>query len=632
MRLIEVKHLIFEYFRRDNEGNIEEMIKALKDVSLDVKRGEFVAILGRNGSGKSTLAKHMNALLLPGEGQIIVDGMDTTDEEMRLQIRQTAGMVFQNPDNQIVGNLVEEDVAFGPENLGISTGDIWNRVDEALSVTGMESYRNQSPNHLSGGQKQRVAIAGVLAMEPKCIILDEATAMLDPQGRRQMIEVVRRLQKDRGITVILITHHMDEVLLADRVFVMKDGELIEEGTPNQIFTQKELLEECGLCLPEYYQYLHFLVGQGIMSDMEMDRIENIEELCRLLCNRMTYIAHNQPNQSAYNKHNRAVHAESGADRTYVEDSAIRWTGKTNLPDQRGGKEQAEYSALTEGIWLDHVSYTYSKGFAEELSALKNVSLGIGKGEFVAVIGHTGSGKSTLMQHFNGLLLPTEGHVYFNGQDISEKDFSMKELRQKVGLVFQYPEYQLFAETVEADVCFGPENMEISRVEAQKRAYEAMEAVGLPDTIYDTSPLQLSGGQKRRVAIAGVLAMHPEYLVLDEPTAGLDPFSARALLTMLKELQERQGITIVIVSHSMEEVAEYADRIVVMDHGEKKMDGAVWKVFGCAQQLVQMGLTVPVGITLLQALKQAGLEVDITKHRHVDICEELMKLKEIQQMI
>lgn len=618
MKLIEIKKLVFEYFRRDDEGNVEEMVEALKDVSLNVKQGEFIAILGRNGSGKSTLAKHINALLLPGEGQVFVDGMDTSDEEVRLQIRQTAGMVFQNPDNQIVGNLVEEDVAFGPENLGVSTGDIWNRVDEALNETGMEAYRNQSPNHLSGGQKQRVAIAGVLALEPKCIIFDEATAMLDPHGRKQMIDVARKLQRERGLTVILITHHMDEVLLADHVFVMKDGEVMGEGTPEQIFSREELLEECGLCLPEFYQYLRFLIGQGILSEQETADIHSGRELGRLLCNKLS-----KRNSYCGKKKNRDIYEEGMlAGTRYCEESGIRDTYGENA---YGSKEKPGYRALTEGIWLDHVSYTYRKGFADEHHALRGVDLGIGKGEFVAVIGHTGSGKSTLMQHLNGLFLPTEGGVYFNGKDISEKDFSLKELRQRVGLVFQYPEYQLFAETVEKDICFGPENMDISRVEAQKRAYAAIEAVGLPDTIYDNSPLQLSGGQKRRVAIAGVLAMHPEYLVLDEPTAGLDPFSARALLTMLKELQEKQGITIVTVSHSMEEVAEYADRIVVMDQGEKKMDGAVWEVFGQAQELEQMGLEVPVGITLLQELKQAGLDVDITKYRQMDICEEILKL-------
>lgn len=594
MKLIDIKNLTFEYFRRDNEGNVEEMVEALQNVSLDVQLGEFIVILGRNGSGKSTLAKHINALLFPGEGEVIVDGMDTMDEDMRLKIRQTAGMVFQNPDNQMVGNLVEEDIAFGPENLGVSTEDIWNRVNEVLDVIGMEEYRGHSPNHLSGGQKQRVAIAGVLAMEPKCIIFDEATAMLDPQGRTQMIEVARHLQKEKGITIIFVTHHMDEVLLADKVFVMNDGRIMSEGTPEQIFAQEELLEECGLCLPPLHQYIHFLIGQGIISEQECDGIQNDRALSRFLCEKY---------------------------------AGYRGKDGNDQKDWINGDKKSNEKELTEGILLNHVSYLYNKGFANERVALKNVNLEIKKGEFIAVIGHTGSGKSTLMQHLNGLCLPTEGNVYFNGRDIADKDFSLKKLRQKVGLVFQYPEYQLFAETVEKDVCFGPENMNISKVEAQKRAYEAIKAVGLPDTIYDASPLQLSGGQKRRVAIAGILAMQPEYLVLDEPTAGLDPFSARALLAMLKELQENQGITIVIVSHFMEEVAEYADRIVVMEHGEKRMDGAVWEIFEQAEELEEMGLSVPVGIMLLNDLKNAGIDVDVTKCRQIDICGELLKLKD-----
>lgn len=599
MKLINIKNLTFEYFRRDADGNVEEMVEALSDVSFDVEPGQFIAILGRNGSGKSTLAKHINALLLPGEGEVIVDGMDTLAEEVRLRIRQTAGMVFQNPDNQIVGNLVEEDVAFGPENLGVPVGDIWNRVNDALNLTGMEEYRNQSPNHLSGGQKQRVAIAGVLAMEPKCIIFDEATAMLDPQGRRQMLEVAKFLQKEKEITIILITHHMDEVLKADKVFVMRDGKVMTEGTPEQIFAQKELLEKCGLDLPVLYQYLHFLTGQEILSKEECMGIHNGKALSRLLCEK--YAGYNNSSEWAL---------EIAKDR--------------KIQPDRGKKEEKK---LTEGILLNHVSYVYNQGFTNERIALNNVNFEMGKGEFVAVIGHTGSGKSTLMQHLNGLYLPTEGNVYFNGQDITDKDFSIKKLRQKVGLVFQYPEYQLFAETVEKDVCFGPENMDISKVEAQKRAYKAIKAVGLPDTIYDYSPLQLSGGQKRRVAIAGILAMQPEYLVLDEPTAGLDPLSSRALLDMLKGLQEKQGISIVLVSHSMEEVAEYADRIVVMKNGEKYMDGTAWEIFGHADELEEMGLSVPAGIKLLYDLKSAGVNVDVTKCRQIDIYGELLKLKE-----
>ncbi|MCM1497699.1 MAG: energy-coupling factor transporter ATPase [Clostridium sp.] len=589
MKLIDIRNLSFEYFRRDDEGNVEEMVEALQDVSLTVEPGEFIAILGRNGSGKSTLAKHINALLTPGEGEVIVDGMDTREEEMRLYIRQTAGMVFQNPDNQIVGTLVEEDVAFGPENIGIPTEQIQQRVDKALDITKLDKYRNQSPHHLSGGQKQRVAIAGVLAMEPKCIIFDEATAMLDPDGRRQVIEAAKRLQQDRGITVILITHHMDEVLNADRVFVMKDGQVAACGTPEQIFDREELLEECGLCLPEIYQYLHFLTGQGLISRQEADGIKDVAALSALLCSR--YAIKRQDRDEACLKEKAGI------------------TG--------GG--------LTDGILFNCVSYWYNKGFANEQAALSNINLSIGRGEFIAIIGHTGSGKSTLIQHLNGLYLPTEGSVYFDGQDIADKDFPLRRLRQKVGLVFQYPEYQLFAETVEKDVCFGPENMDIPKVEAHKRAYEAIKAVGLPDTIYDTSPLMLSGGFKRRVAIAGIMAMRPDYLVLDEPTAGLDPVSAKMLLTTLKGLQQ-EGVTVIMVSHSMEEAAEYADRIVVMDRGEVKMDGKVWEVFCRIEELEEIGLDVPVGIRLVNDLKNVRNDMDIRAVRQEDICGEFLKLK------
>ena len=591
-KLIDIKNVTFEYFRRDEDGNVESMIEALKDVSLDVEKGQFVAILGRNGSGKSTLAKHINALLFPSEGEVIVDGMDTEDGELRLKIRQTAGMVFQNPDNQIVGNLVEEDIAFGPENLGIPTADIWNRVDEALDKTGMEAFRNQSPNHLSGGQKQRVAIAGVLAMHPKCIIFDESTAMLDPQGRRNIIDVARGLQQEYGITILLITHHMDEVLAADHVFVMKDGRIMGQGTPMEIFAQHQLLEECGLRLPVLYQYLDFLEQEQIIDAVAYRNIHNVEDLITEMTRR---------------------YQKEQADQTELSNDLI-------------GEIQVERNA-GEGILLNHVSYVYNKGFADERTALKDVNLHITKGEFVAVIGHTGSGKSTLMQHLNGLYTATEGTVYYNGQDIADHDFSIKQLRQKVGLVFQYPEYQLFAETVEKDVCFGPENMDISKVEAQKRAYEAIEAVGLPDTIYDCSPLQLSGGQKRRAAIAGILAMQPDYLVLDEPTAGLDPYSAEKLLEMLKDLQVRQEIAIILVSHSMEEVAEYADRIVVMDQGKICFDEPTWKVFTRKQELEELGLAVPTGNRILNALKNVGNDIDVKHSTKEEVCGELIRWKQ-----
>lgn len=604
MRLIDIKNLTFEYFRRDAEGNIEEMIEALRDVSIDVKQGEFVAIVGRNGSGKSTLAKHINALLIPSEGEIVVDGLDTAEEELRLSIRKSAGMVFQNPDNQIVGNLVEEDVAFGPENLGVSTADIWNRVEESLDTVEMQSYRQASPNHLSGGQKQRVAIASVLAMEPKCIIFDEATSMLDPQGREQIIFAARQLQKRKNITILFITHHMDEVIWADRVFVMDEGAVVAQGTPKQIFEQRELLERCGLRIPVMYEYINFLLGQGIIAAEELQNVYGEEDLIALLCHK---VKRNLENGQASNE-----------TKQLLNESIYR----------KNETENKKSETARDGILLNHVNYIYNHGFANETVGLRDVTLQIHKGEFVAIIGETGSGKSTLMQHLNGLYLPTEGNVYFEGRDIADRDFAMKNLRQKVGLVFQNPENQLFAETVEKDVCFGPENMDISRVEAQKRAYEAIRLVGLPDTIYDLSPLQLSGGQKRRVAIAGILAMQPDYLVLDEPTAGLDPASAIELLDLLKELQLKTGITIVMVSHNLVEVAEYADRVVVMSDGSKILDGATKDILCQVGKLEQAGLLVPIGIKMLYSLKQVGFDVDVTKTKQMDICGELLKLKEI----
>ena len=249
MKIIKIKDLIYEYAKYDEEGNIAEMNRAIDDVNLDVKQGDFIAILGHNGSGKSTLAKHLNAILIPAEGIVWVGGKDTKDESNIWDIRQTAGMVFQNPDNQIIGSIVEEDVGFGPENIGVETDDIWKRVDMALRAVNMTAYRNHSPNKLSGGQKQRVAIAGVVAMKPQCIILDEPTAMLDPLGRKEVIQTVKELNEKEKVTIILITHYMEEVIFADHVIVMDGGKVVIQGKPREIFSQVEKLKEYRLDVP-----------------------------------------------------------------------------------------------------------------------------------------------------------------------------------------------------------------------------------------------------------------------------------------------------------------------------------------------------------------------------------------------
>lgn len=280
MGIIETKDLTFEYIRRDEEGNVEGITTAVDDVSLNVAPGEFIAILGHNGSGKSTLAKHLNAILYPTEGCVWVDGMNTSEEDKVWSIRQTAGMVFQNPDNQIIGQVVEEDVGFGPENMGIPTKEIWERVEESLRAVGMYEFRKYSPNKLSGGQKQRVSIAGVLAMHPKCIVLDEPTAMLDPSGRREVIRAVRGLNDVEGVTVILITHYMEEIIHADRVFVMDSGRIAMEGTPREIFSQVERLQELRLDVPQATLLAYELQKRGIeLADGILTREELADALC-----------------------------------------------------------------------------------------------------------------------------------------------------------------------------------------------------------------------------------------------------------------------------------------------------------------------------------------------------------------
>lgn len=283
MGIVKAAKLVYEYIRRDEEENIEEVNRAIDGVDVDIKKGDFVAVLGHNGSGKSTLAKHVNGLLLPTEGTVWVGDMDTRDEEHIWDVRKTAGMVFQNPDNQIIGNIVEEDVGFGPENIGVPTEEIWKRVEESLKAVGMTAYRLQSPNKLSGGQKQRVAIAGVMAMKPECIILDEPTAMLDPNGRREVIKTVHELNRAEGITVLLITHYMEEAIDADRIIVMDGGRIVMDGKPAEIFSRVKELKAYGLDVPQVTELAYELKEAGMpLPDGILTREQLVKELMPLL--------------------------------------------------------------------------------------------------------------------------------------------------------------------------------------------------------------------------------------------------------------------------------------------------------------------------------------------------------------
>lgn len=578
--MVKAQSLVYEYKKYDEDGRETDVTRAVDRVSLQIQKGDFVAILGHNGSGKSTLAKHMNAILTPTGGTMWVDGKDTKEEEQLWDIRQSAGMVFQNPDNQIIGTIVEEDVGFGPENMGVPTKEIWERVEESLKAVNMLKYRHHSPNKLSGGQKQRVAIAGVVAMHPQCIVLDEPTAMLDPNGRKEVIRAVRALNQVEEITVILITHYMEEVIYADRVVVMDQGKIVMEGTPKEIFSQVEQLKSYRLDVPQATLLAYELKKAGL--DLP-DGILTREELVAALCQVKAAPEHQMANLA-------------------IEDMDCHGLCQKE-------KQTSEVNNLPKEIKLDHVNYVYSSGTAYEIHALKDICLELGGGEFVGLIGHTGSGKSTLVQHLNGLVKATDGHIYFHGEDIYGTGYDMRRLRSKVGLVFQYPEHQLFEVDVLSDVCFGPKNQGFSKEEAEERAKAALEMVGLGEEFYHQSPFELSGGQKRRAAIAGVLAMEPEILVLDEPTAGLDPKGRDEILDQISKLHREKKITIVLVSHSMEDVAKYVERIVVMNQGEVLFDDAPREVFRHYKELEQVGLAAPQVTYIMHALREKGIPVD-----------------------
>ena len=569
MSIIKSENLVHRFSVTDENDNVIEENSALDGVNIEVEEGQFIAILGHNGSGKSTFARHINALLTPDEGTLYVNGWDTKDESKLWQIRQNAGMVFQNPDNQIIATVVEEDVGFGPENLGVPTEEIWERVEKALSAVGMLEYRHSSPNKLSGGQKQRVAIAGVVAMKPKCIVLDEPTAMLDPNGRKEVLKTVKELNKREKVTVILITHHMNEVIDADKVFVMDSGKVVLEGTPREIFSKVSELKKLGLDVPQATEIAYNLKGKGIdLGDCVLS-IKEFKERYKQVTGKDIASLNLQESHSMLDE---------------------------NLDENISDKEDVNKKLVLEA---KNLSYVYEEGTANEKGALDDVSLNIHEGEFLAIIGHTGSGKSTLIQHLNGLMRADSGSIYFNGEDIYAKEFSMPFLRKHVGLVFQYPEHQLFETTVLTDVCFGPKNLGLSKDEVVEAAKKALKQVGLGEEYYEKSPFELSGGEKRRVAIAGVLAMNPEVLILDEPTAGLDPKGRDKILNQLKKLQTERNIAIVLVSHSMEDVAKYAERLVVMSGGKKLYDGACREVFSHYKELENIGLAAP-QVTYLMA--------------------------------
>ncbi len=592
---------VYYSYEAGNEGEdglfSPELPYALNGVDFTVQEGEFVAVLGHNGSGKSTLARLVNGLLVPTEGQVLSMGLDTAEDKNLFDIRKQVGIVFQNPDNQTVASIVEDDVAFGPENIGAPRAEIGERIDFALRAVGMEEFRHATPSRLSGGQKQRIAIAGVLALKPRLMILDEATAMLDPKGRKEVMDVVLRLNKEEGIAVLLITHFPEEALLADRAIVMHKGEIVLGGKPQEILSRGEELKKYSLALPQTLQVCRALRERGLSVADGMNAEEVAENIARSI----------------------AQVTEQSAGKIQTMGACTSLSPKFDEAEQVGR------------VVCERLSHVYNPRSAFETYALTNAELQIYPGDFFGIIGHTGSGKSTFVQHLNALLkVPSAEKKYkpkkgkkgktlspnivltVNGYDLTDKKTDFMGLRERVGMVFQYPEYQLFAETVFEDVAFGLKSFqpELPKEAVARAVQEAIETVGLNyEEVKNRSPFELSGGQKRRVAIAGVIVTKPQILVLDEPAAGLDPLGKREVMELLHKIHADWCRTVIIVSHDMDEIAENCNRAAIFSEGRTVAVGAPKTLFADMEKMTSLGLDVPFTAKLTFALQKKGVMID-----------------------
>lgn len=565
---INIEQLSFSYL--DQEGQVDAE-QALTDITLGIEKGEHIAILGRNGSGKSTLARLINGLEIPLSGTITVAGYDTRDEEESWSVRQRCGMVFQNPDNQIVATTVEEDVAFGPENLGMPSEEIRIAVDEALAYVGLSTYAKKAPTELSGGQKQKLAIAGILAMKPECIILDEATSMLDPEGRQQLMDLVLQLQRERGLTIINITHNMIEASMADRVIVLHEGRVLLEGSPAEIFHYVDEIRGIGLDVP-----VHTAIARSLTQDAGIEipvgaaaTADSAEAIIREYFNFL----------------------ELPAPAVGFDDQQPQGRSNHLSPNTKTDQVVIQAEALT---------YSYNADSYTPEEAIQDIHFDVREGEFFGIMGHSGSGKSTLIQHLNGLLRIQKGQMLVLDRDV-RKVKDIRDLRRHVQVLFQYPEHQLFADTVYDDISFGPKKLAVATEQIDAQVREACRLAGVKEEWLDRSPFELSGGEKRRVALAGILAMKPSILILDEPAAGLDPVGREEILSYFSDLH-RKGVTVVMVSHSMEDLARLCDRILVLNHGRRVMLDTAAAIFDNPDAVTKHHLAMPATKSFLERFR------------------------------
>lgn len=573
--LARLSHVTFQY----EHGTV-----SLDNVSFELFPGEHVCVLGANGSGKSTLASVLAGLAAPDAGSVELVGNKVcrdghADFDAYRQARKSLGLVFQNPDDQLVTSVVADDVAFGPENLGVAPEVIDKRVERELKRVAMSDYAQADPARLSGGQKQRVAIAGALAMEPQLLVLDEPGALLDVRGRTSIMRVIKRLH-GAGVAIVHVTHFMDEALAADRVLIMSHGRIAREGTPQDVFA--EPLNNLGLEAPFAARLSERLQQKGVPITWTCQENTLVQELAALASKRL--------HASVANNSLPEVMPQTPVKPTFPTSSAQQSTDKNN----------------DLAVLCDHVSYSYAPNGAQgHHRALDDVSFAVPAGTTCAIVGQTGSGKSTLLRLLCALEKPDEGRVVVLGIETARKR-NRRRLYGHIGYVMQRPERQLFAQTVFEDVAFGPNNLKLSQEEIQQRAGRALELVGLSNR-KDASPFELSGGQRRLCALAGILAMEPTVLLLDEPTAGLDPHGRHELETILKRVHE-SGVTLITVTHSMDDAAQ-ADQVVVLDRSRVLMNGTPEQVFSVDNQalLKESGLGLPHALSCNLSLQAAGIQ-------------------------
>ena len=536
----------------------DDAIIALQNISLEIPKGELVALLGHNGSGKSTLAKILAAVHFATTGTTIVNGVPA-NEANAYDVRREVGLVFQRPDDQLIASRVIDDIAFGPENLGLPSDEIESRIENVIDALNLHTIRNAPISALSGGERQRVAIAGVLAMQPSYVILDEPTTMIAPPQARQLLALVHQLREKLGIGFIHITHFMHEVVDFDRIIVMHAGHVLMQGTPREVFSRRDELTTVGLDVPLVTNIGQQLQHRGITLNTPILTANQ-------LAAELTSYASAQP---------------------LVQSTPITKQRENSSPF----------------ITLNNVHFTYLKDTPMQSVGLAGASCTINRGEIVALLGGTQAGKSTLIECILGLRKPHIGTVIVDGQDIHSPDYNIGALRDRIGVVFQQPETQLFEDTVGKDVAFAPRRKKFPPEQSRALVEASLNAVGLD---YQTFRLRyiyaLSGGQKRRVAIAGVLAAEPDVLILDEPVAGLDPRGRAELAHLIARLSKERNLTVILVGNTIDELAELADRAIIMYQGRVTAQGALDELLHDADTLHEQGLELSESAEIARVLR------------------------------